>query len=486
MKYILTILILSLSTIAAFPNSADTTNTPPDTLYLSLDSCTAMALRNNIEVQKAALTIEKAQYEKNALLSLYFPKIQANGGMVYVFKDPQLIQSIEGFVPPLEINNSNIPDVLLNLINEKLGKLRTGLIDAWKPINISLKGAYMAGITLTQPIFAGGRIMAGNQMGEIGYQMAQDNYSLKREETYFNATQSYWLFISVREKLRMAETYEKLLLEVEAMVKNVEQADMLNKSDLLKVQVQLNDIRLKVTQARNGLELSKMALCHTIGADYSTTIIPTDTIIAQHATEIDINLLQVPDSVIENRLEYKLLKNIVNMKDRQVRLLLGEYLPTVGLAASYGIIGGIEIMGTKENPINMANIMGTVSIPITHWWEGSQKLKSAKIDRSIAELELKDKAHLMELQIRQATFNFAEAYKQLANTKFALKQSEESLRLATDRYEVQLETIVNLMGAQAEWQNAYSAMIDAHINYQLKEIEFLKATAQLNTSPESE
>ncbi len=450
-----------------------------DTIFLSLDSCTAMAMRNNIEIKKAELTVQKAQYEKNALLSLYFPKISANGGIVYVFKDPQVIQSIENFIPPFEITDANISDVLLDIINENLANLRTDLINAWQPINISLKGAYMAGISLTQPIFAGGRIVTGNSMAKIGKEMAADNLKLKREDTYFNASQSYWLYVSVKEKLQMAKTYEKLLCQVESMLKNVESVDMLNKSDLLKVQVQLNDIRLKVTQAKNGLELSRMALCHTIGADYNVLIIPTDTIVPQYSSSMNEDLVMIPDSAIFNRIEYKLLKNVVRMKDKEVRLLLGEYLPTVGLAASYGIIDGIEIMGQKEKPFNTANIMGTVSIPITHWWEGSQKLKSARIDHTIAQLEFEDKTKLLELQIRQATFNFAEAYKQLSNTKFALKQAEESLKLASDRYEVQLETIVNVLNAQAEWQNAYSNMIDAHINYQLKEIEFLKATAQL-------
>ncbi len=472
-KIIIILLMFATMVQASDGTQGDTT------IYLSIDSCVAKSMRNSLEIQIAELKIEKIENEKGALLSMYFPKVAANGGLAYVFNDMQLVQSIEGFVPPFVIDNANISNVLLDLINDQLAALRTDLINAWNPINVSLKGAYMAGLTLTQPIFAGGRIMTGNAMAKLGIDMANDNLLLKREETYYNAVQSYWLYVSVMEKVKIARNYVEMLEEVVDMLEDVESVDMMNKNDVLKAQVELNSVRLMLTQAENGLVLSKMSLCHIMGMDYDTEIIPTDTIKYDGNSLVLDDIYHIPDSAIEKRAEYRLLNNMVEMKDKESRLLLGDYLPTVGLAASYGIIGGVELMGHKEKPYNITNVMATVNIPLTHWWEGAMKLKAAKVDKTIAELEFKDKTRLMELQIKQAMFGLEEAYKLRSNTLFSLKQAEENLRLTNDRYKVELETIVNVLKAQAEWQNTYSNMVDAHINFHLKELEFYRVTSQL-------
>ena len=123
--------------------------------------------------------------------------------------------------------------------------------------------------------------------------------------------------------------------------------------------------------------------------------------------------------------------------------------------------------------------MATVSIPITDWWEGSQKIKSAQRDKRIAELELEKNSQLMELEIKQASMNMNNAYDQIKIAEDDLEAAKENLRISTDRYEVQMETITVLLHAQGVWQEAYSKLIDARIDYRVKEVEYLKAIGLL-------
>jgi outer membrane protein TolC len=123
--------------------------------------------------------------------------------------------------------------------------------------------------------------------------------------------------------------------------------------------------------------------------------------------------------------------------------------------------------------------MAVVSVPILDWWEGSQKIKSAKTDKKISELEMQKNMQLIELEIKQATFNAITAFQQIKNAELALEQSQENLRISTDRYMVNLETITDLMMSQVAWQTAYSNLIDARIDYRIKEIEYFKAIGQL-------
>ena len=152
----------------------------------------------------------------------------------------------------------------------------------------------------------------------------------------------------------------------------------------------------------------------------------------------------------------------------------------MGVGTSFCYMRNIKIAGQKNEPYNISNVMATENIPITAWWEKSQKMKSAQRDKRIEELELEKNAQLMELQIRQATFNMNDAYTQVKMAEDALEAAKENLRISNDRYEVQMETMTALLHAQGVWQEAYSKLIDARIDYRIKEVEFLKATGQLN------
>jgi outer membrane protein TolC len=123
--------------------------------------------------------------------------------------------------------------------------------------------------------------------------------------------------------------------------------------------------------------------------------------------------------------------------------------------------------------------MAVLSLPISAWWEGSKKIKSANTDKVIAELEMQKNVQLLELQIKQSSYNAVNAWQNVKDAEFALKQAQENLRISTDRYMVEMETISDLMASQAAWQMAYSNLIDARIDYRIKEVEYFKAIGEL-------
>ena len=450
-------------------------NTNNDTImYLSLERCVQMAVESSYDLKIAEQTLQKAQAEKQAALSLYFPKISANASTTYMFKNLEFMQNIDEILPQFDISGANIDGAIKRLIQTGLDELRSEIVGSWKPIEVSVKGAFFAGVSLQQPIFAGGRIITGNKMAQTGVEMAEENLKLKKSETVVDAQKMYWLYVSVREKVKLVKSYQSLLEELEKLLTNVVDVEMINRNELLKLQVQANTVKLQTKQAQAGLELSRMALCQMVGVGYGSIIIPTDTIV----TVSQFNELPSDNAVLE-RPEYKLMQKLIQMKDGEMKLVRGEYLPTVALTGVYGYLGNVEIMGNKDKPHNISNVMGVVSVPITAWWEGSKKIKSAKRDKTIAQLEFEKNSQLMELEIKQATYNAVNAYENVKNAEFALEQAKENLRISTDRYSVQMETITDLMMSQSGWQTAYSNLIDARIDYRIKEIEFLKAIGKL-------
>ena len=443
---------------------------------ISLSDCRAMALEQSEQVKIADKQVEKAETEKAAMRTNYLPSISGSVTGVYLNKTIEQDLYLPTVIPDMTTGELT-PNVM---VNPSTGEPVIGAdgnpvfnMYAWMPLEISLQGAYMAGLTLEQPLYTGGKIMTGNKMAALGVEMAKSNKQLQQANSLYEADQTYWLYVSVNEKVRLAKSYVKLL---DALVKTVNDAyetGMVTKNDVLKVKVKQNEAQLQLQKANSGLELTRMALCRVTGLDFNTQIEATDTII-----EIDQPDVKIEENNLSNRPEYELLKNQVEMANHQIKLAKADFLPTAGVRVGYSYIGGIELNNSQFSS-NDLNVMASVNIPIFHWGEGIKKTQSAQRDKDIKQLEMDKNSRLMELEIEQARLNFADAKVRVNLANETLIQAEANLKESNDNYEVGMEILTNLLEAQLQWQNAYSETIDAKTDYKLKESALLKATGAL-------
>ena len=141
----------------------------------SLDSCKKMAILNNARVKNALLEVDAAGQTKKAAFTKYFPEISATGS---AFK------SNESFVD-MDLNdvdlNVTFEDQRLNDILQTLYyNYGDYLPDATINAQMMDKGI-VGGVTAVQPVFAGGRIVKGNQLAQLGVEAAlQMQYGRRR------------------------------------------------------------------------------------------------------------------------------------------------------------------------------------------------------------------------------------------------------------------------------------------------------------------
>lgn len=443
---------------------------------MSLDECRELARQQSEQVKIASKQIEKAKAEKAAVKTNYFPSLSGSVTGAYLNNEIKQDLYLPTVTPDLTTGELT-PNVMINPMTGQpvVGADGNPVFNmyAWLPLEISLKGAYMAGLTLQQPLYTGGKIMTGNKMASIGVEMAGENRDLQEMNAVYEADQAYWLYVSVKEKVKLASTYKKLLDTLVATVNNAYETGMVTKNEVLKAQVKLNEVKLQLQKAQSGLELTRMALCRVTGLDYSTAIEATDSV-------IDITnepVLQMTTDV-NNRPEYSLLKKQVEMADQQVKLARADFLPTAGVSVGYNYIGGIKLNQSDYSTDNVS-VMASVKIPIFHWGEGIRKTQSAQQDQSIKQLELEKNSRLMQLQIEQARLDFTDVKVRVNMANEALVQAEENLKESNDNYELGMEILPNLLEAQAQWQKAFSETIDAKTDYKLKESALLKATGAL-------
>lgn len=447
-----------------------------DTLRLNIELCREMALENSKVLKIAEVNIEKAKGEKRAARSTRYPNISASATGVFSQQEIQteLILPTKTF----DLTTGELsPNLAINPVTNEVVTDADGNpvfnSYAYLPLDITLKGFALAGVSAEQPIYAGGKINAGNRMAKLGEQMALENRALKEDNVLMEVERHYYTVLSVKAKLKLAQEYTDLLKAAEKMVKDSYETGMVNRNELLKVQVQYNEALLQVQKAKSGLMLSQMALLRVIGADLFTPIALTDNI-----ENVAFKTETIDDFSVASRKEYQLLQKQLNLADEQLKMVKGNYLPTVGVSLAYNYYSAF-LDGMDNYDSDGFSAIANVKIPITTFGERKGKMASAKADYDIKQLELAQARDLLLLEIEQARLNYEDAWVCVEMTRKALDQAEENMKVSDDNYDLGMETIVNVLEAKAEWQKAYSEKIDALTDFKIKERKYLKVTNQM-------
>ena len=248
-------------------------------------------------------------------------------------------------------------------------------------------------------------------------------------------------------------------------------------NDLLRINAKKSEIQYNLQKAETGADLCRMMLCNYIGVDLDTQINPAD-------EEIVITMPENMDEDISNLPEMQMLSQGVLAKKKQVKMALGEYLPSLVGMFGYSAYGGIMVDGvsypfSSKMKSDGASAMVMLSVPIWNWGMGKKSVKKAKLDVLNAQLDLQRNQRLLAIQARSAVKNVQNGYLQVQTAQLGAQQSDENLRVMNDRYENAMSTLTDLLDAQSQWQQAQSNLIEAQTQYKIYQTEYLKAVGRL-------
>lgn len=463
---------------------------------LNLDSCRTLALSNNKELRMSKEKVNAAHYQQKAAFTNFLPKIDMMGTYMRTEKEISLlsdeqksaISNIGTAVAPmgqkLQQILSSDPSLapLLTPLQSVMGTLPgalnqvgQGMVDALRTDTRNMFGGM---VTLTQPIFMGGKIIAYNKITKFAEQLAESQHATELQDVILNTDQAYWQVISLVNKKKLAESFLELVTKLDSDVSKMVAEGVATKADELSVKVKVNEAEMTLTKVENGLSLSKMVLCQLCG-------IPLDTPI----TLADENMenITLPDTYIEgnvntalsNREELKSLELASKIYRQKVNVTRSEFLPSVGLTATYLVTNPSLVNGFERKMRGMWGVGMMVKIPVFHWGEGIYKVKAAKAEANIAQYKLDDVKEKVELQVTQATYKVNEATKKLAMAEKNMAKADENLRYANLGFQEGVIPTSNVLEAQTAWLSAQSGKIDAQIDVKMSEIYLNKSMGTL-------
>lgn len=407
-------------------------------LQLSQAECRKMALKNNEEMKIAENSYRQAKLDKEIAFAAYLPELE--GSLTGIYRKDMDLMGAE----------------------------------------LQMRGTYLAGLTLTQPIFTGGKIVASNKLAKIGVDCAEESLRKTEMDIIAEADNAYWTYIAVGEKVKQLEAYQKQLDELYHQIAKSVEVQMATQADLLRVDSKRSQILYQLKKAKNGVELCRMSLCSTLGVDIHTTIQATE-------TNIEITSPQQLESSILMRPEYRLLLNQVEAQKQQIKVARADILPTFGISAQYSYYGNLKLAGQAEDGTPFKQeykdgspmLMASISVPLFRWGKGLKGIKKAKLNYQNAQLDLQRNERLLNIELQQAIQNIADGYNLVETANIGMSQAAENLRNMQNSYDVSMCTLTDLLDAQAQWQEAYSNQIEAKTQYKIYESEYMRVSGQL-------
>ena len=407
---------------------------------LSIKDCIVLSEANNPYIKNTFLDIQSARFQKKEVFAEYFPRLsfRALGISSYDY----LIDIAVG---------REVGDALRE--SELGGYTRFGL---------------NATFTLMQPLYAGGRINTGNKLAKVGIKAAELKHKVNLREKKEEIEKMYWEIVALEEKRHTIKHLEELLEILHRDVTSAIDAGVVTDSDLLLVKMKKNELKSGKIHLEGGIRLLKMNLFNTIGQGYTlvkgvadTTKPYIDNIVLADRLS---SLLPPSDYYIPEEefaagvSETELLGIMVEAKQLEKKLALGEYLPSAGVGISYGFS---NFTNSNSNAIGLA----TISIPISNWGKGSMKLK--RLNNEIQKA-VNEKEHLtsqLVLQARQLWLNLNVAWEQMKVAEENLELAEKNVYNQMSRFNAGLIPISDVLMNQTKLFEATENLIDKQIEY---------------------
>lgn len=420
---------------------------------LSLDACKTLAAAKNVEVRRADAELGAAEQTRWAARTAYAPQVSAAAG---------------AFDAHSPLASLSLPGGTLPVIGPT-GPTGQGAFFPGASVDIGKHGN-VAALTAVQPVFAGGRIVNGNRLADVGVRAAKDRQEMARRDARLEAEEKYWQVVALAEKDRTLRAYQETLAALEKEVQDAVTSGLATKNDLLKVRLERGKADVQRLELESGRRLAARDLRRFLGMPDGDEIVLADAAPPQPTRPLaEREQARAP----ERRLEIKLLEAAVEAERLDARIKLGQALPTVSVGAQ---VFRYDLSGAPAREEGI--LFALLTVPLTDVWKGAHETAAAREKERAAELRLDDTRRLVAEEASKAWDDLDAAWNASQVADAGVEQASVNLAEKKDGYASGLEKFSDLLEAQTLAHEASDRRIDARIAFALKRSAYLRAIGE--------
>ncbi len=316
---------------------------------------------------------------------------------------------------------------------------------------------YSVGLTVSQPIYAGGAISARVRVARLMSLSADQTIRASMQDVVYAAETAYYgLLLSQH----LVEISMDAVRSSKAHLENVEKrraSGVASDFDVLRAEVELSNFEADLIRSKNAINISRANLIKYMGVSQNSDFTLSDEFVF---APMKVSVEEAVERAFTNRPDLYSQEIHIRQQREQLRIARSRYLPTVG--------GYFTNTWARPDPKSFASTTSDwgdtwvagiqAAWPLFDGFQREGQIIQEKARLRQAELGLVDIEETALYELTQALLSMQNAEEFVQSQQLNLKRATEGLRLAEVGYEQGINTQVEMIDAQA-------ALTTARVNY---------------------
>jgi len=404
-------------------------------LKLSMSDAQEYALQNNRSVRSAKIDIDFAKKQIKETVGIGLPQLNLAANYSHQFVIPEL-----SFGPTLDVNS--LPDGFISKDD-----ILTAYVQS-PPVPLGVKNNTTFDFTLSQLIFSG-EYLVGLQALKVIQQVSEKALVKTEATTKESVAGTYFLILVLDESVRVLTESMKSMDKTFNDFTKMNQQGFNEETDVDQIKISLSNLKRLITSIESQKETSMKLLKYQLGMDFSQSIELTDSLPGL-IKEGNMQYLSAPVFDVANSIDYKIIKDQVNVSAILLRREQSKLLPTI--SAFYR-----RHEQTNQPSFNFAvkDMVGaTLTFPIFTSGQRSSKISEARLNLEKSQLTKENAEQGLIMEFETALNDYQTAFSNFTTSSESIILSKKVYDKTLIKYHEGVSTSFELSQNQTQYLNA--------------------------------
>jgi outer membrane protein len=305
--------------------------------------------------------------------------------------------------------------------------------------------AYSSNLNLSQLISDSGKTALKKKVAQIGREGSEQKARTTEEQVVYDVKNAYFDALEAQKKLDVAEETLRLYTLLREQAQAFYDVGSVSKYDVTTAEVEESKAELEVAKAQTVIKTAITTLNNAMGLSNAPTYTLED---IEEEASLALSLNDVQTMALKRRPDLLASDSSLLAAQKNLKLTAKENSPEIKASGKYSF-GGERFSGEEDWSVGVS-----LQFPILDGGLEAAKIEQAKSEIVISEAE--NEAIRLEIykEVEQAYLEFTDSHHVLAVALQTVKQAEENLDIAQNRYKVGVGSPIEVADATEKYKEA--------------------------------
>ena len=439
---------LFLFIFALMPISQITAQNTAYTLEAAVDS----ALSNNDKIKQYRHKVHQKEELNGAATGNYLPSVGIMAGYSYFSDNPEInmsqvkesVDNVAGYYGADIARALGLSDET----QEALQRLITGSLNKLPAYNITIDQQQYPNLNIValQPLYTGGKIIAGKRFTEADLELSNVELKTIKDEIIRETVERYLAVALLKRVVATRKEVVRGMKRHERDAKKAIEVGLIAPHQILRAQVAVANAERDLDDDRNKLSLAVLALRTSMALDPAAPFEISDSLIYR---PVDLSLDSLKDEARFGNPVFAMIKQKKTMVDQKHALERSEFLPQIGAFGTYNFF-------REEYPVIPPRFVVGLQMKINlfHGMKDYHNLQASnylKKEVNQAEIYARKQIDLLINKAYRDVINYQMRYEKFAPTE---KLAEKNFQINEKRFKEGLAKSTDVIDARLLYESA--------------------------------